>query len=185
MAGKTNINELARRYVTAVLDLAGSGVKLKKLTADLNEVETLLESNADFNRMATSPLISKEDQIECIKAIGNKAKFDKITINFLKVIAVNGRLESLGKFIEVFKAKVAELGGEVTAEVTSAKNLTAAQLSGIAKDLSKEFGKKVKIEHKLDESVIGGLVVKIGSKMYDYSVKSRLERLRNDLKKAS
>ena len=185
MAGKTNTNELARRYVTAVYELAGEGKKLSKLTSDLEVLGKILETSKDFQRMTNSPIVDTASQIAAIEEVGKKSKFGPITTNFLKVVATNGRLDVLPEILKAYKAKIAEQDGEITAEITSSVKLTAAVVKNIQSELSKKTKKKVIVTENVDPSIIGGLLVKIGSKMYDFSVKSQLNKIRNELKQAS
>lgn len=185
MAGKTNINELARRYVTAVFELAGKGTNLSQISKDFAVIENTLSKNSSFSKMANSPIISSKEQVNAVEQIAKKAKFSKITTNFLKVVASNGRLDILPEIIEAYNDKIAEKEGEITAEITSSVKLAPAILKNIKTELEKQTKNKVIIEENIDPSIIGGLVVKIGSKMYDFSVKSQLSKMRNELKQVS
>lgn len=185
MAGKTNINELARRYVTAVYELAEEGKNLAKVTKDFESLGNALAESADLQKVINSPILGAEKQIIALEEVGKKAKFNAVTINFLKVVASNGRLNVLPAVVTAFKAKVAEEQGEVAALVTSPAPLTAAKIKEIQTELSKVTKKKVIVSETVDPSLIGGLVVKIGSKMYDFSVKSQLNKIKNELKQAS
>ena len=166
-------------------ELAGEGKDLAKVTKDFESLGKALADSKDLQKVINSPILGAEQQIVALEEVGKKAKFNKVTINFLKVVASNGRLDVLPEIIKAFKAKIAEAEGEVTALVTSAAPLAAAKLKEIQSELSAKTKKKVIIAENVDPSLLGGLVVKIGSKMYDFSVKSQLNKIKNELKQAS
>ncbi len=183
MAKKVNINELARRYTTAVFELAKSTNKLAQVGKDLEALQGLLAEQGSLAKMLGAKNLSHADQIAVIKDLGKK--FDSLTLNFLMLIAQNGRLEYLSEITSAFQDRIAEENGELKAEITSAQKLAVEQLAAIAKDLSAKTGKTVKITENVKPEIIGGLIVKIGARMFDYSIKSRLTRLKNKLKEAA
>ncbi|PIR34373.1 MAG: F0F1 ATP synthase subunit delta [Alphaproteobacteria bacterium CG11_big_fil_rev_8_21_14_0_20_44_7] len=185
MAKKLNTKELSRRYVTAIFELAKSSGALSKVAKDLDEVQSLLSTSEVLKAMINSPIVSAEQQMIAVEQISEKGKFDALTRNFLTVVAKNRRLKYLAEIITAFKKKISEDNNEIQAEVISAVQLSDAMVNKIKKELSAETGKKVELETQIDAEIVGGLIIKIGSKMYDYSVKSRLNKLRNDLRQAS
>jgi F-type H+-transporting ATPase subunit delta len=185
MAKKTNINELARRYTTAAFELAVADKALDKVSADLENLKSGLLGDEKTARFLNSPLLTAEKQVEFIKGAVKELKLNSITQNFLLVVARNRRLGNLAKIIEAFQEKIAEEKGEVSAKIISATELDNAQVKKISDDLGKKTGKQVIVKVEVDPSIIGGLIVKIGSAMYDYSVKTKLNRLAEQLKKAS
>ena len=184
MAKKENIREIARRYTTAVLELAKSGNSLDEVRQELQEVLAAV-SEAETAKSLRSPLLSATRQLEIVRELGKKVKASSITTNFLLIIAKNRRLGSLPQIIEYFLERIAEEKGEIKAEVRTAQKLEAAQIAEIETALGKKTGKKVIVAEKVEPALIGGLAVKIGSKLYDYSIKSRLSKIKNQMKSAS
>lgn len=183
MAKKVNINELARRYTTAVFELAKSQNKLQQVGRDLESLQTVLKSAPQFIKLISAKTYSPSEQVAALKEFGSK--FDPLTVNFLMVVAQNGRLAYLPEIVDAFRNRIAEENGELKAEITTAQKLGEKLLNEIAKDLSVKTGKTVKVTENVRPEIIGGLIVKIGAKMFDYSVKSRLTRLKNKLKEAA
>jgi len=183
MAKKVNIKELARRYTTAVFELAKATNKLQQVGQDLEGLQNLIKGAPQFIKILSAKTSTASEQIAALKEFGSK--FSPLTVNFLMVVAQNGRLAYLSEIIEAFQDRIAEENGEIKAEITSAQKLDEKQLAAIAKDLSAKTGKTVKITENVKEDIIGGLIIKIGAKMFDYSVKSRLTRLKNKLKEAA
>lgn len=185
MAKKVNIKELARRYTTAVFELAKSENALDKVSKDLEALEALLGDNPELEQLIASPVLSEAEQVETISQLAKAQKFNSLTLNFLSIVARNGRLQYLRQIVTAFRDKIAEENGEIKAEITTAQELSAAQISAIAKDLGAKTGKTVVVIQNVRPEIIGGLIVKIGPKMFDYSIKSRLTKLKNKLKEAS
>jgi F-type H+-transporting ATPase subunit delta len=185
MASKTNIKELSRRYASALLELAESKKKLSKVEADLEEVADLLAKSETFRNSLTSPIITIGEQQAVFGEIAKKSKLDALTLNFLKVMAKNRRLGNLSETISTFKDMIAEKNNEVTAEIISAEELDKATIAKLEKEFSTKTGKTVHANVTVNEAILGGLIVRIGAKMYDYSVKTRLENLKRELQAAS
>lgn len=185
MAKKTNVNELARRYTTAAFQLAVSEKALDKVSADLKNLENQFLADEKVVKFLNSPLLTPAKQVEFIKGVAKELGVSSITQNLLLVVAKNGRLGNLKAVVSAFKEKIAEEKGEVTAKIISASELDDAQIKQISADLGKKTGKQVVVQAEVDPSIIGGLIVKIGSSMYDYSIKTKLNRLAEQLKKAS
>ena len=185
MASKTNIKELSRRYASALLELAESKGKLKKVSSDLAEIADLLSKSETFRSSLVSPVITVTEQQAVFVEIAKKSKLDALTLNFLKVMAKNRRLGYLAETIETFEEMIAEKNNEVTAEIISAEKLDKATVSKLEKEFSAKTGKKVQAVVTVDEDILGGLIVKIGAKMFDYSVRTRLENLKRELQAAS
>lgn len=173
---------IAERYATAVFDLAQDGKDVKALETDVAALETAMNDSADLRNLLTSPLYSREEQGAAITAIAKKMELSQITANVLALLASKRRLFVLPQLVRVLQDKLAEARGEVTAEVTSAKSLTKAQTEKLAKTLKAQLGKSVTIKETVDESIIGGLIVKVGSKMIDTSIASKLNALQNTMK---
>ena len=173
---------IAARYATALFDLAKEGKKLKALEGDVNTLEAALAESDDLKALINSPIYTREEQGKAITAIATKMKLSPIVKNTLGLMAGNRRLFVLPQLVENLRKLIADEKGEITAEVVSAKKLTKAQSDKLAKTLKASVGKDVIINPSVDESLIGGLIVKVGSKMIDTSIKSKLGNLQNAMK---
>ena len=173
---------IAARYATAVFDLAKAGKKVKAIEADIAALDDAMAQSADFNALIHSPVYTREEQATAIAAIAKKLSLSPVMTNTLGLMAAKRRLFVLPQLTAALSAAIADDKGEVTADVVSAKALTKAQSDKLAKSLKASFGKDVNIKATVDESLIGGLVVKVGSKMIDTSVRSRLNSLQNAMK---
>ncbi|MEM5475405.1 F0F1 ATP synthase subunit delta [Pacificibacter sp. AS14] len=173
---------IAARYATALFDLAKESNELKALESDVASLASALADSADLNAVIASPVVSREEHGAVVAAISKKANFSSIMANTLALLAQNRRLFVLPQLVETLNAMLAEERGELTADVTSAKAMTKTQSDKLAKTLSAQFGKDVTINATVDESIIGGLIVKVGSKMIDTSIASKLASLQNVMK---
>lgn len=173
---------IAARYATAVFELAKEGKKLKALETDVDTLEGALNDSADFQTLIASPLYSRDEQGQAITAIAKKMKLSPVVANTMSLMASKRRLFVLPQLVSELRTALADEKGEVTADVTAAKKLTKAQEDKLAKTLKATVGKDVKIKMAIDESIIGGLIVKVGSKMIDTSIRSKLSALQNSMK---
>ena len=173
---------IAARYASAVFSLAQEAKDISSVEQDMDALAEALDSSADFGNLITSPLYSRQDQSHAILAIAKKMKLSATTTNTLGLLAEKRRLFVLPQLITAVRGLIAEEKGEVSAEVTSARKLTKAQETKLAASLKKAVGKDVKIKTTVDDALIGGLVVKVGSKMIDSSIASRLSNLQNAMK---
>ena len=188
-SGRVDVSEpasissgIARRYATAIFELAKEGKKLTALEGDVNAIDAALGDSADFSALINSPIYTRAQQGDAITAIATKMKLSPIVKNTLGLMAKNRRLFVLPQLVDSLRGLIADEKGEVTAEVTSAKALTKAQSDKLAKTLKASVGKDVIIKSSVDASLIGGLIVKVGSKMIDTSIKSKLGNLQNAMK---
>ena len=173
---------VAGRYALAVFDLVKESKSLKALEADVAALESALGASSDFRALIASPVYSREDQAQAVAALASKMKLSGVLANTLGLMASNRRLFVLPQMLGSLRAMIADEKGEVTAEVSAAAELSAAQASKLAATLKKSVGKDVKLNIAVDESLIGGLVVKVGSKMIDTSIRSKLATLQNAMK---
>ena len=173
---------IASRYATAVFSLAKKDKKLKPLEADVDALDGALIGSADLRTLVSSPVYSRAEMGQAISAVAKKMKLQPIMVNTLALMASKRRLFVLPSLLAVLRTCIAEEKGEVTAEVASAKALTKTQAASLAKTLKAQLGLDVKIKATVDESLIGGLVVKVGSKMIDTSIRSKLNALQNKMK---
>ncbi|MGH1368481.1 MAG: F0F1 ATP synthase subunit delta [Maritimibacter sp.] len=173
---------IAQRYAKAVFELAKESNKLKAVEADLDQLDAALADSPEFVSLITSPVYSRSEQASSVAALAKKMKLSPSVAGVLGVMAEKRRLFVLPQLISALRIQIAEDKGEVTADVTAAKAMTKAQQDKLAKALKSSIGKDVKINLAVDESLIGGLVVKVGSKMIDSSIRSRLNALQNSMK---
>lgn len=173
---------IAARYATAVFELAQEGAALPALEADLDALETALADSPELKAMLTSPVYSREDMGRAITALADKMALSATTRGALAMMAQNRRLFAVPQLIVALRRMVAEAKGEITAEITSAAVLTKAQADQLAATLKARVGKTVKLNVAVDESLIGGLIVKVGSQMIDTSIRSKLAALQNSMK---
>ena len=173
---------IAARYATAIFEIAKESNALADLETNVTDLGAVLSESSDLQSMILSPMISREDQGAAVAAIADKMGLMPVLKNGLSVMAEKRRLFVLPALLSALQAQIAEEKGEVTAEVTSAKALTKTQAEKLAKTLTARVGKTVKINAAVDEDLIGGLVVKVGSKMIDTSIRSKLNSLQNAMK---
>jgi len=173
---------IAARYATAIFELAREGNSLDKLESNLDDLSAALDDSADLRALVGSPVLSRAEQGTGITAVADKMGLVPELRNGLALMASKRRLFVLPQLVALLAGMIAEDKGEVSAEVTSAKALSKAQSDKLAKTLKARIGRDVKLKTTVDESLIGGLVVKVGSKMIDTSIRSRLDSLQNAMK---
>jgi F-type H+-transporting ATPase subunit delta len=176
------VSGLAERYALALFDLADERKALDAVAGDLRLLRGLLRDSAALTRLIRSPVLSRQDQGKAIAAVAETAGITPLTRNFLGLLAQNRRLFALPGMIESFLARLAERRGEVTARVIVAQALSAEQQAAIDEQLRKAVGRKVAVDVEVDSSLLGGLVVRLGSRMIDASLKSKLYRLQLQMK---
>ena len=173
---------IAARYATAVFELAKESDALSSLEQDVDGLDAALSESAEFRDLITSPVYSRDQQAAAVTAIASKMGASEIVANTLSLMASKRRLFVLPQLVDELRARIAEEKGEVAAEVISPKALTKGQEEKLAKMLADKVGKSVKINAAVDESLIGGLVVKVGSTMIDTSIRSKLAALQTTMK---
>ena len=173
---------IAARYAQALFELAKETGSLPALEADTAALAAALSESPDLTAMIASPVVAREDQVAAMAAIGAKMGLSDLTANTLALMGSKRRLFVLPQLVANLQARIAVEKGEVTADVTSATKLSAAQTKKLAETLKAKVGKTVKLNTTVDESLIGGLIVKLGSTMIDTSVKAKLAALQNAMK---
>lgn len=173
---------IAARYATAVFELAREDKALKQLETDVGALEGALADSADFRTLITSPVYTRAEQAQAIAALARHMNVSQVLVGTLGLMASKRRLFVLPAMLRALRDLIADEKGEVTAEVTAAAALTKAQQSDLAKTLKARVGKDIVLKLAVDESLIGGLVVKVGSKMIDTSIRSKLAALQNTMK---
>lgn len=176
------LSGVAERYASSLFELALEAGKADAVGAALNGFQTLIDESADLKRLVLSPVFSAEDQTKAIAAIVEKAGFDGLVSNFLKVVAANRRLFALPGIIKAYGQIAARHRGEITADVTSAHALSAEQESELKAALKSVTGKDVALAVTVDPSILGGLIVKVGSRQIDTSLRTKLSTLKLALK---
>jgi F-type H+-transporting ATPase subunit delta len=174
----TSVTGVAGRYASALYELAASENALVAVEGDLGKFELLMGVSPDLTNMVRSPVISAEDQVKALSVLLPKAGMGSLTSNFLKVVAGNRRLFAVPGMISAFRSLAAKGRGEVTAQVASAIALSDAQIADLKATLKASVGKDVTLDTKVDPSLLGGLVVKVGSRMIDNSLKTKLSNLK-------
>lgn len=181
-AQATETGSLAKRYAAALFELADGKHQLDSVAADLAAIAKMVDDSADFRRLIGSPVISRADQGKAIAAIAKSAGFNDLTAKFVGLLAKNRRLFALSAMIGAFKKILADRRGEMTAEVWSARPLSAEQQNALADAIKRAHGAKVTMEVRQDPSLLGGLVVKVGSRMIDSSIRTKLQKLQLAMK---
>jgi F-type H+-transporting ATPase subunit delta len=173
---------LAARYAAALFELADEAKQLDSVAADLKTVKAMIEGSGDLRRLVRSPVLTRAQQGGALAAVLQQAGIGELVRRFAALVAHNRRLFALVDMIDAYLADLARRRGEVTATVTSATALSETQTAAITEALRRAVGGKVAVELKTDASLIGGLVVKVGSRMIDSSLKSKLQRLQLAMK---
>ncbi len=173
---------VAGRYATAVFEIAREENALDSLESDLNVLADAIGESADFRDLLTSPIYSRDELVRAIGALAEKLGLGNILSKTLGLMAQNRRLFVLPALVQQVRGLIADHRGEVSAEVTSAVPLSDAQIEKLNSTLKSAVGSDVNLSVKVDKSLIGGLVVRVGSKMVDTSLQSKLENLQNVMK---
>lgn len=183
MAGdNTSLSDLAGRYASALLDLADEQKALDQVSGDLQTLRSMIGESEDMRRLLNSPVITREEQRRAMTALMDKAGTSQLTQRFVLVVARNHRLFALPAMIDGYLSELARRRGEITAQVTSARSLSDGQQNALLDALRTAVGGKIQLDLKVDPALIGGLVVKVGSRMIDSSLRSKLQRLQLAMK---
>jgi len=175
---------MAGRYATALFDLAREGNAIDAVKADLERFDALLAESPDLTRMVRSPVFSAAEQLQALAAVLERAGIGGLAAKFLKLVTTNRRLFAVRDMIKGYRELVAEHKGEATAEVTVAERLKDEHVAALRSALKTVSGKDVDLDIRIDPSIIGGLVVKLGSRMVDTSLRTRLNAIRHAMKEA-
>ncbi|MGF1446064.1 MAG: F0F1 ATP synthase subunit delta [Pikeienuella sp.] len=178
----TLTSTVAGRYATALFELAQEAGALDQVAADLETLSETLAESADLRRLIASPLYGRDDQGRAMRAVSDRLGLGALVGNVIGVMAGKRRLFALPDVIADFRALLAEHRGETTAEVTAARPLSEAQADALTKTLGGALGRTVKLDVKIDPAILGGLVVKVGSRMVDTSIRSKLAGLKNAMR---
>ena len=169
---------MAGRYATALFELALEAGALEKTETDIGQFHDMLEASPDLVRLVRSPVFSAEDQQRALTAVLDSAGIEGLTANFLSLITRNRRLFAVQDMVRAFRSLVARHRGEVSAQVVAAAELSDAQITALKATLKAAVGRDVQIDSSVDASLLGGLVVKVGSRMIDSSLRTKLNNLK-------
>jgi F-type H+-transporting ATPase subunit delta len=175
---------LAGRYASALIDLAEERKELDQVAEELSALKGTIAGSEDLRRFIQSPLYGRDEQSKVMSAILDKAGAGELARRFVMVVAHNRRLFALARMIDAFLSELARRRGEVTAQVVAAHDLSDTQKDALLAALRQAIGAKVQMDLRIDQGLIGGLVVKVGSRMIDTSLRSKLERLELAMKGA-
>ncbi|MBV9561871.1 MAG: F0F1 ATP synthase subunit delta [Bradyrhizobium sp.] len=179
-----SVSGVSGRYATALFELARDEKSVDAVKADLDKFHQLLTESDDLRRLVRSPVFSADTQAKALAAVLEKAEISGIAANFLKVLTANRRLFAVADVIRAFSALVAKFRGEASADVTVAEALSDKNLDALKDALKAVTGKDVALNVKVDPSIIGGLVVKLGSRMVDSSLRTKLNSIKHAMKEA-
>jgi len=183
-AENPSVSGVSGRYATALFELARDENSIDAVKAELDRFAAMLDESADLKRLVRSPVFAAETQLKALSAVLEKAEITGVSANFLKVLAANRRLFAVSEVIRAFNALVAKFKGEATADVTVAETLSDKNLEALKAALKSVTGKDVTLDVKVDPSIIGGLVLKLGSRMVDSSLRTKLNSIKNAMKEA-
>ena len=186
MAGKDSIiSGMAGRYATALFELALENKAVDKVKNDLEAFDAMVAASSDLNRLVRSPVFGADEQLKALSAILAKAGIKGLAANFLRVITANRRLFAARDMIRGYRALVARHKGEVSAQITVAEKLSDKNLAALKSALkSVTGGKDIDLDVKIDPTIIGGLVAKVGSRMVDSSLRTKLNAIKFAMKEA-
>jgi len=176
------LSGIGERYAAALFELADAQKSLDAVASDLRNLRALIDESGDLRRLIRSPVLARAEQARAVAALAERAQFQPVTRNLLGLLARNRRLFALPEVIAAFLAQLAGRRGEVTAQVMAAQDLTPAQREAIGERLRRAVGSKVTVDIRVDPELLGGLVVKVGSRMVDASLKTKLHRLQLAMK---
>ena len=184
MADDPQTSNVGARYAQALFDLAKDQNEVAQVEADLKSLKSAIAESRDLRVLLASPTFGSEDKAKGLAAIANTAGFTATTKKFLGLLAVNGRAGALSAVISGFEQLASNARGEVRAQVTTALPLTPAQAMGVAQALRQALGKDPQIETRVDPALLGGIKVRVGSRLFDASLRSKLDSLKFALKRA-
>jgi F-type H+-transporting ATPase subunit delta len=170
------------RYASALFELATEEKATEEVSRQLSTFQSAIDQSEDLSRLVRSPVFSSEDQVSALGAVAGQLGITGTTLNFLKLVAKNRRLSVIPDMIKAFATLLAASKGEVAGEVTSAEPLSATQLADLKAALKSALGRDVALTTRVDSSLLGGLIVKVGSRMMDNSLKTKLQTLKIAMK---
>jgi F-type H+-transporting ATPase subunit delta len=179
-----DVSTVAGRYATALFELAGEADAIDAVKADLDRFDALIGESADLQRLVRSPVFSADEQLQALSTVLDRAGIGGLAVRFLKLVTLNRRLFAVRDMIGGFRKLVARHKGEATADVTVAEKLKDEHVEALRAALKSVSGKDVDLDIKVDPAIIGGLVVKLGSRMVDTSLRTKLNAIKHAMKEA-
>jgi F-type H+-transporting ATPase subunit delta len=183
-AEETIVSGMAGRYAAALFDLAREANAVEAVKADLERFDALVAESPDLMRLVRSPVFSANEQLQALSAVLQRAGIGGLAEKFLKLVTSNRRLFAVRDMIRAFRELVADYKGEAAAEVTVAEQLKDDHVAALKSALKAVSGKDVDLNIKIDPAILGGLVVKLGSRMVDSSLRTKLNAIRHAMKEA-
>jgi F-type H+-transporting ATPase subunit delta len=179
-----NVSTTPGRYAAALFELADEANAIDSVKADLERFDALVSESPDLLRLVRSPVFSADEQLQALSAVLERAGIGGLAAKFLKLVTANRRLFAVREMVKAFSALVADHKGQATAEVTVAEPLKDDHVAALRNALKAVSGKDVDLAIKVDPAIIGGLVVKLGSRMVDTSLRTKLNAIRHAMKEA-
>ena len=176
-----SVETVARRYATALADIVTKTEETNSVQTELKTWENMINTNGDLQTAFGNPVISQVNKEKVLENLIDKTQPTKTTANFLRILLRNNRLTEIGEINEKFSSVLEERSGAVSAQITSARSLSEAEKAEMQMNLSKLTGKTVSLNFETDETLIGGVVTRIGSSVYDGSVKTQLAELKHQM----
>jgi F-type H+-transporting ATPase subunit delta len=184
VANDSSSADVGARYAQALFELADDGGALPAVEADLKALKAMQADSTDLRRLISSPIFGAEDKAKALTAVAEAAGFSPLSRKFIGLVAAKARAAALPAMITAFEKLAAARRGAVAAEVTTALPLSEAQQKGVAAALRQALGKDPELTTRVDPGILGGIRVRVGSRLYDASLKSRLDHLKFALKRA-
>ncbi len=176
--------EAPSRYALALLELAEESKSLKTIEKDAKTLKETFEKSVDLQRLASSPVFSIEQKVSGLTAVAKKANLSQLMMQFIGTVTENRRAGELPAILSAFEGLLAQRKGSQIAKITSAQKLSSDQLASLKENLKKSLGRPVEVETRVDPDLLGGFIVRVGSKLYDSSLKTKLDDLKIALKEA-
>ncbi len=177
-----SVTGMPGRYATALFELAGEAGAVDLVGTDFDAFDRMLDESPDLGRLVRSPVYSAEEQIRGMGAVLEQAGANPLTVRFMKLVAQNRRLFAIRDIVAAYRKLVALARGEISAEVTSAQPLRADQVEALKQELRAVEAREVKLTQRVDPSILGGLIVRVGSRMIDNSLRTKLTSLKIAMK---
>ena len=177
-----SVTGMPGRYATALFELASEAGVVDPVEADFDAFDRMLDESPDLRRLVRSPVYSTEEQIRGLAAVLERAGATPLTINFIKLVSSNRRLFAIRDMIAAYRRLMASARGEIAAEVTSAHPLRPEQVEALKQELRAVDSREVKLTQRVDPTILGGLIVKVGSRMIDNSLRTKLASLKLAMK---
>lgn len=176
-----NVETIARRYGTALADVVIEKGETETVKSELKGWEEMIFSSDDLQSALSNPSIAHMAKEKVLESLLARSKPSKTTANFLRVLLKNGRLTEIAEINDKFDSILEERSGHLTAEVISARELSDVQKNELRSNLERLTGKHIRLEFRIDENLIGGVITRVGSTVYDNSVRTKLDNLREQL----